>query len=332
LINIKSMNNNRLQTKITSLLILLFLASCANKLQDLASREQELKHRQTINGYLALEYLQYSRDLANKYNWRDSDYFARKGINASRNQETFPEVPENWDLDSSQIEQATLGRQKLIQLFFNPKATQILKPQLAHLQLLYDCWITREKEPWQLADMARCKVLFFRLDDEINKYLEEQKPKKEIKIIQITEPEFTRFDIYFDLDFYKFNSGANKIFNELLKYLDTLNGDYKILLVGNADRMGKKLYNDALARKRSLMVKTRLIKNGVPEDLIEVKSLGEDDPAIITDEGDQNKNNRRVSVYILKGKDNLSVIPLPLIDNYIYKQDVIKAKKQRGVY
>jgi len=323
---------NRLKTQITTLLIVFFLSSCVNKLQDLASREQELKHRQTINGYLALEYLQYSRDLSAKHNWQDSDYFAQKGIKASRNEETFPEVPENWDLDNSQIEQATLGRQKLVKLFFNPKATQILKPQLAHLQLLYDCWITREKYPQQLADMARCKILFFRLDEEINKYLEEKKVKKEIKIIQITEPEFTRFDIYFDLDFYKFNSGANKIFNELLKYLDTLNGDYKILVVGNADRMGQKLYNDALARKRSLMVKTRLIKNGVPADLIEVKSLGEDDPAIITDEGDQNKNNRRVSVYILKGKDNLSVIPLPLIDNYIYRQDIIKAKKQRGVY
>ncbi len=324
--------NIRLKTKITALVILLFLSSCANKLQDLASREQELKNRHTLNGYLALEYLQYSRDLANKYNWRDSDYFARKGIKASRNQKIFPEVPENWDLDNSQIEQATLARQKLVQLSFNPKARQILKPQLAYLQLLYDCWISREKEPWQLADMARCKVLFFRLEEEINEYLEEKKPKKEIKIIQIKEPEFTRFDIYFDLNLYKFNPKANKIFTELFRHLGTLNGDYRILLVGSADRMGKKLYNDALARKRTLAVKTRLIKNGIPESLIETKSFGEDDPIIITKEGDKNKNNRRVGVYVLKGQDRLSFIPLPLIDNYIYKQDVIKAKKRRGVY
>ena len=96
--------------------------------------------------------------------------------------------------------------------------------------------------------------------------------------------------------------------------------------------MGKKLYNDVLARKRALAVKTRLIKNGVPKDLIEVTSAGEDDPEIITEEGDKNKSNRRVGVYVLKGSDNLSVIPLPLINNYIYKQDVIKAKKRRGFY
>jgi hypothetical protein len=101
--------------------------------------------------------------------------------------------------------------------------------------------------------------------------------------------------------------------------------------VGSADRTGKKLYNDVLARKRSLVVKSRLIKNGIPEDLITTTSEGEDDPAIITGDDDQNKSNRRVGVYVLKGKDNISEIPLPLIDNYIYKQNVLKAKKQRGV-
>ncbi len=317
--------------KFIIIFLLIFQTSCVNNLQDLASREQELKARETLNGYMALEYLQYSRDLANKYNWRDSDYFSRKGIKAAHNQNIFPEVPEEWDLDDSQIEEATLAREKLIKLFYNPKATQTLPIQLAHLHLLYDCWISREKEPWQLADMARCKILFFRLDDEINKYLEDQKPTKEIKIIEIKEPKFTRFDIYFDLDLYNFNNKADKTFTELFQHLESLNGDYRILVVGSADRLGKKLYNDALARKRAVAVQTRLVKNGVPEDLIETKSLGADSPEILTKEDDQNKSNRVVGVYILKGKDSLSKIPLPLIDNYIYKQEILKTRKQRGV-
>ncbi len=321
-------NKNKL---IVFISLLLLQTSCVNNLQDLASRESELKARRSFNGYLALEYLQYSRDLANKYNWRDSDYFSRKGIKAARNQDIFPEVPEDWDLDNSQIEQATLARTKLIKLLYNPKATQALSPQLAHLNLLYDCWISREKEPWQLADMARCKILFFRLDDEINKYLEQKEPKPKIKSIVIKEPELNRFNIYFDLNFYKFSSKADKVFNDLFKYLETLNGDYKILIVGRSDRLGKKLYNDSLAQKRALVVKTRLIKNGIPEDLIELKSFGADSPEIITEENDQNKNNRVVGVYVLKGKDSLSEIPLPLIENYLYKQEIVKTKKQRGV-
>lgn len=327
----------RLKIKITALIILLSLSSCVSPLKDLASREQELKSRQTLNGYLALEYLQYSRDLSHRNHWLDSNYFAKKGIKAAHNQEIYPEDPKDWGLNENQTEQANLARQKLVQIFSNPKARQMLQPQLAHLHLLYDCWVSRETESYQLANMARCKVLFFRLDGEMNKYLEEKeeikirKAKEEIKMIQLKEPEFTRFDIYFDLDLHKFNNKADRIFTELFKYLETLNGDYKILIVGGADRMGKALYNDALAQKRSLAVKTRLIKNGVPEDLIETKSLGENNPEIITKEDDQNKNNRRVGIYILKGKDQLYEIPLPLIDNYIYKQDVLKARKQRGV-
>ncbi|MFT6220137.1 MAG: outer membrane protein OmpA-like peptidoglycan-associated protein [Myxococcota bacterium] len=303
-----------------------------NRLQDLASREAELKNRNTLNGYLALEYLQYSRDLANKYNWKDSDYFAAKGIKAARNRDTFPEVPEEWDLDNTQIEQSTLARTKLIKLFYNQKARQTLVPQLAHLQLLYDCWISREKEPWQLADMAKCKILFFRLENEINEFLNKKAIiKKEVKIIKIKEPELSKFEIYFDFNSTKFNHDANRNLIKMTKHLGSLNGDYQILVVGFADRSGKKLYNDVLARKRSLAVQTRLIINGVPKKLIELHSLSENSPRIITSDGIKNKNNRLVAVYVLKGKDSLSEIPLPLIDNFIYKKEILKTKKQRGI-
>ncbi len=317
--------------KFLIILFLIFQTSCQNNLQDLVSREQELKNRRSLNGYLALEYLQYSRDLANKYNWKDSDYFSKKGIRAARNETIYPEVPEEWDLDNTQIEQATLARAKLIKLFVNNQARQILPVQLAHLHLLYDCWITREKEPWQLSDMARCKILFFRLEGEINEYLDNLRPAKEVKIIEIKEPEFTRYDVYFDLDLTKFNTKADKTFNELLKYLESLNGDYRLMVVGGADRMGSKLYNDVLARDRALAVRDRLIKNGVPENVITMKSLSFDNPHIITKEYDQNKSNRVVGVYILKGRDNLSEIPLPLIDNHLYRKEIIKVKKQRGL-
>lgn len=305
--------------------------SCTNKLQNLVHHEQELKARGNFNGYLALEYLQYARDLSRKHHWQDSNYFSEKGLKASRDEVVFPEFPEKWDLDNTRIEEATLGRQKLIALLANPKANQTLPIQLAHLQLLYDCWVSRAQDPWQIADMGRCKILFFRLTNEIEAYLDNLKPKKEIKIIEIKEPEFSRFDIYFDLNLYKFNSGANKTFRELFRELEILNGDYRILLVGNADRLGKKLYNDVLARRRVLAVKNLLIKNGIPEDLIEIKSFGEKNPEILTQNDTQNKNNRRVSIYVSKGPDSLAPIPLPLIDNYIYKKDIIKSKKERGI-
>jgi len=331
----------KLSIKIILCLTLVFaLSSCVNNLQNLAKQERELIERQSLNGYLALEYLQYSQELANKNNLRDSDYFAIKGIKAANNQEVFPEVLENWqknlpknlNLDNNQIEQANLARQRLVGLFFDQRVRQILPIQIAHLQLLYDCWISQGSEQNESSpNMNQCQMLFFKLDDEINRYLEDIKPKKEINITTIPEPQFTRFDIYFDLNTNNFNSKTDKTFVELFEYLATLNGNYRILLIGGSDRIGKKLYNDIIARNRSLAVKNRLIKNGIPENLIQMKSFGDDNPKIITTPNEQDYNNRRVGIYILKGQDDISVIPLPLIDNYIYKQDIIKYRKQKGI-
>ena len=69
-----------------------------------------------FNSYLALEYLEYSRRLADKYRWNEADYFAKKGLLASNYQPIFPEVPESWDIGVSGLEEATLGRQKLVVL------------------------------------------------------------------------------------------------------------------------------------------------------------------------------------------------------------------------
>jgi len=318
--------------KITTLLAFVFaISSCASNLENLAKHEQELRAKQTLNSYLALEYLQYSRGLSNKNNRQDSNYFALKGIKSAKNQDVFAEVIENWPqnsyLNNSQIEQANIARQRLVGLFFDQRVRQVLPIQLANLQLLYDCWLSQKLE----LDMTGCKTLFFKLESEINGYLEAMKPAKEIKVVTIAEPQFTHFDIYFDLNSYNFNSKADKIFVELFEYLATLNGDYKILLVGNSDRIGKKLSNDVIARNRSLVVRDRLTKNGIPDELIQIKSFGEDSPKVISASDEQNENNRRVGVYILKGNDDISIIPLPLIDNYIYKQDIVKYRKTRGI-
>ena len=50
----------------------------------------------------------------------------------------------------------------------------------------------------------------------------------------------------------------------------------RILLVGRADRAGKKIYNQRIALERALVAREYMIKNGIPERLIEIKSFGEE--------------------------------------------------------
>ncbi|MDA0902238.1 MAG: OmpA family protein [Proteobacteria bacterium] len=296
----------------------------------MTEREKNLRNRDDFQAYMALEYLEYARDLANKYNWRDADYFARKGLRSADNRENFPEVPEAWDIDNSKIEETSLARRRLQELT-NPKAKQYLPIQLAHLTLLYDCWVSKENQPWQLASLSKCKVRFFRLADEMDEYLAKIKPPENVKEVVIPEPQFNKFDVHFDFNSYKFNESAATVLLSVLSYLEKLNGDYRILLVGSADRSGKKIYNDRLARERVIMTKNKLIKNGVPERLIEIKALGERKSKVITKDQTQNKENRRVSVYVLEGNDSLLEIPLPLIDHHIYRQNILKYKKERGI-
>ena len=323
----------KIRTKISAILFLsLFLqTACTNNLWRLVSRENELKMRDDFNAYLGREYLEMSRDLANKYQWTDSNYFAKKCIRALNNGEIYPEVPERWDLDASQMEEANASRTRL-QFLLIPKVKQTLPIQLAHLTMLYDCWISKEKKPWELSDMSRCKIRFFKLVDEIEEYMNNLKPIEIVKEEEIKEElQFKKFDIGFDFDTYKFSTDSNKDLIDILDYLKDLNGDYRILLVGRADRAGKELYNERIARERVLMTKEYLIKNGVPERVMKIRSVGEEDSLIITKNDKQNKYNRRVSIYVLKGQDDLSTIPLPIIENKVYKQEIIESKAKRAI-
>lgn len=318
--------HNKLSLTLFILFSLIFQTSCVSNFRQLVARENSLRARDDFNAYLAREYLQYSRDLANKNNWRDSNYFAKKGLDVANNQEFYPEVAENWGLNFASSEEVAAARARL-QLLLSPKVKQILPIHLAHLSLLFDCWISNEEKSWNLGGLFRCKTRFLKLMAEIENYMTNIQAPQEVVIFETKDPEFKKFEVYFDFDSYKFNSSANREFFELIDYLGTLNGDFRILLFGNADRKGKPIYNDALARKRVLITKEMLIKNGVPADLIDTKSFGENVPQIITKEDQRNKYNRVVGVYVLKGYDSISTIPLPLIDHYIYEKE-IKNKKQ----
>lgn len=299
-------------------------------LANLSGIEESLKFQANYNSYLALEYLYFARDLE-PVDSKASDHFAKKGIEVAQANEFIPENPNDWQADPKQIEEMVLMQKRLETVLMTPHMKSHLPIQLAHLSYLYDCWISREsKEVFLSDDLARCRIKFDKLLDEVERYIEDLK-KDKIAKVKLTEPEFERFEILFDFNNFKLNDRAFKDLLALLKYLTSLNGNYRILLVGNADRVGKELYNQNLALMRVEVVKKYLNKNGVPKILIEQRSFGEDFPDIITRDGSQNQSNRSVGIYVLKGLSSFESFPLPLIENYVYGQEVKSAKASRGV-
>ena len=311
-----------------------FIQSCKppiTALQTLSQQESQLKIKGGYESYLALEYLMFSRNLAAIKDEKNSEYFAKKGLAAISGKDLVPESPIFWQADKTQVEAMILMQRKLENILIEPYIKFHLPIQVAHLTYLYDCWISRESKAIFRADeLAQCRVRFGKLLDEIENYIDDLKKDKQPKV-EIKEPEFERFEILFDLSSYKFNDKATKDLLEVLNHLKSLNGDYRILVVGNSDRSGSEISNENLALNRSEITKNYLIKNGVNADLIEFRSMGEDFPDIITKDGMSNQQNRSVGIYILKGFGSFSSFPLPLVENYIYAAEIKKAREAQGL-
>ena len=315
-------------------LVTLCAWSCAPKvtnLQILSAQESELRNRRNYHSYLALEYLEFARELSTIKHLEESEYFAKKGINASAQFNLVPENPAHWHADPMQIEEMVMMQKRMELAAATPYIKRQMPIQFAHLFYLYDCWISRESKRIFISDeLAHCRVRYEKLLDEIEGYIDDLKKDKTPKV-KIKQPKFHRSLILFDFDSYKLNKRAFKDLTKTLKYLLKINGNYRLLLVGSADRVGKKLYNQNLALKRVEVVKRYLQKNGVPSDLIELRSFGEDFPDIVTKNGSQEQSNRTVGIYMARGIPSFEAYPLPLIENSIYFDAIKKARRDRGL-
>ncbi len=310
--------------------VCVFLFSCISNLQKLSMQENQMKQEGFYSSYLALEYLQYSRSLLENEDYLNSEYFAKKGLDAAKGYKLIPENPRYWGVNPIELEDL-ISAQKRFEKVSTFEFQKILPIQLAHLLFLYDCWVSKETKPaFRLGELNRCKERFYKLLDEVEYFIANY-GKGEIIKTEIVEAEFSRYLILFDFDKYKINEKANKQLVEVLNVIDALDGEYTVLLVGNADRVGKNLYNEVLASKRAEVVEQYLLKNGVVKELIEIRIEGEEFPDLITKDNVRQQFNRTVQIYIVKGRKSVKDIPLPVIKNETYKQEILKEKKKRGL-
>jgi len=299
--------------------------------QILANRELDLKSRGGYESYLSLEYLDFSRRLTIVKDIQASEYFAKKGLDIMSGKTYIPENPLDWEADKSRIEELILVQKKLEILLNNKNLIYQMPIQMAHLSYLYDCWASKESKEIFIADeLSHCRVSFGKLIDEIEIYLEES-TKNKLPDVKIIEPEFSRFEIIFDAENYLLNDKANKSMIEIIDYLNSLKGKFKILITANPDNAIKALYNQSLVKNRVEIVKNYLIKNGIDESSIEERIESEDFPDIIANDDIKNQINRSVGVYVLRGQGDFKPYPLPLLQNLLYKVQVEKARKERGL-
>lgn len=271
------------------MLLILFVCSSCSRLDRLNLVKEKLEVSDDFNDILALKYLNYSDILKKNYDYISSSYFAELGLEAYYRKNKF-----SLKLDD---------------------VMKDTEPEvLANLYFLFNCWMYFETQNKNLGEATICKDSFVKitnmleknrnvvLHDKVNSLnnkdggVEFLTNEEELYFLQFAKQKV--INIYFDYDNYKLNPESITKLSSVLKYINKLDTDYRIAVVGHADRAGRAIYNNTLARKRANTVYNVLVKNGVPKEFIDVSSLSSKSAKVLTRQGEKNQLNRRVEIII----------------------------------
>jgi outer membrane protein OmpA-like peptidoglycan-associated protein len=290
-----------MKRKVSLTLLTVFLLFSCSGFYESDEMEKKIGNSRDFNDILALKYIRYSDILRRNYDFVSASYFAKLGQKAYRKKMDF-----SFRIDDS------LKKSE--------------PDELADLYFLFNCWLYFEKEKKNLGEATICKNSFIKIIDILEKRrnisagdkvieLEKERAKALTKEEERFYLEFTKnraINIFFDFDSYMLNPESLVKISSVLKYINELKSDYRITVTGHADRVGKVIYNNTLARRRANTVYNVLIKNGVPRNLINVESLSSKSPKVLTRQEEKNQLNRRVEILIDTDYRGQNWIPQPI--------------------
>jgi len=103
--------------------------------------------------------------------------------------------------------------------------------------------------------------------------------------------------VFFDFDSSNLTPEAKQIVNSAAT--DALQGKAsQINVTGHTDRSGSDKYNQALSVRRGEAVRRELVSDGVADNAIIVRGVGESDPLVPTADGVREPQNRRVEIVL----------------------------------
>lgn len=106
-----------------------------------------------------------------------------------------------------------------------------------------------------------------------------------------------QFTVYFEFDKSSLTPEGSKVVQDAAaSYKET--GSARISVAGYTDLSGTQKYNLALSKRRADTVRTALVQQGVPDNVIEETWHGKENPAVPTADGVREPRNRRVEIVI----------------------------------
>ncbi len=238
---------------------------------------------------LAKYYLSFSESEAEQYDWLDVRHFADKGLLAAYGSDVSPEDPSEWNIPPNMLPELMAGYEKLMAVL-TPQYRKSEPELTAHAQFLYDCWVEQQEENWQPDDIAACRDGFYGIVDKLQGNLAEPEAPQPLVMS-------SAYIVFFDWNSAALTTAAKQVINTVISDIKQT-PRYEIILNSHADSSGSPDYNMELSQKRAEAVKAALIAGGVPADHITFYAFGESDARIPTADGQREKGNRRVEIYI----------------------------------
>ena len=116
------------------------------------------------------------------------------------------------------------------------------------------------------------------------------------------------FRVYFERDV-PLGEAANAIVSDAAMAFQRAPEGARLVVQGYTDRVGSDAYNAGLSDRLARDVQDRLMAHGVPASAIVVQSFGESRPAFDTPDGQADKRNNRVEIWIRGAEPVCTVSP-----------------------
>ena len=256
--------------------------------------------RALYDGYIDLSSAEFAEG-----DYRDSDFFALRAIDAAGGSPVEPDTLGNRDLPRDGVAELGPARQRLVNALAATAGGKAPR-RAARAQVMFDCWMQEKEENFQPEDIAACRDAYLQIIEEVEvAVVPASRPAPQPAARPVPAPATAptpapapvprAYLLFFDFDDSSLRPEAQQIVGTAAINADA--GEIRrISVVGHADRSGSNAYNDRLSLRRAETVRDALIALGYPAVRINVAARGEADPLVPTPDGVREPQNRRVEI------------------------------------
>ena len=252
---------------------------------------------------LTAEYKSFIESEMDQTDHADSIHFARKGLSSARGDVVMPEPLGDWNILAENMDELATGRSRMVAMF-DLGAREMYPDVSAVAQSRFDCWIEQQEENFQPDDINRCKREFLAALEQLEGAMPAAPPAAapapsepgfNVDPNAPMEVENAMYLVFFDWDQSVLGPGAQSVLDAVATEVSkrSLNA---VNVVGHADRSGPNDYNQKLAQRRANAVRDALVQRGVPANIINVSSRGEEERLVETADDVREPANRRAQI------------------------------------